>query len=186
MPNPGALLARRWRGIRKAIVTYAVAAGAVAAVWAVTRWERLAAYAIALGVLGVVDATIRTWRTLRLRSIARHPQSVQRVQVTRHYRSRHRIPDLFVAGLWPDGVRHGHEPPLSVRLEDVGALPEGGEVVVYGILRPRRHVLLVHEGRIFWPLRRVAAGLRPRRLGPWPFSDPEDDEHDGDDHDDDG
>lgn len=172
------MLARRWRGIRKALVWYLVLTALFAALWAVTRWDRAWAFVFTFAVLGAGDTLLRSWRTLRLRSVARHPEWVQPVRVTRHYRSRYKIPDLEVAGLWPEGTQGYQEPPLSVRVETVGGLPEGGEVLVYGRLQPNRNVLLVHDGEIVWPLRRVHAGLRPRRLGPYPFDD---DEHDGDD-----
>ena len=178
MPDPSAMLARRWSGIRKALARHLLAAVLLGGVWSWTRWEWPAIVAFAVAGLGVSDTLIRTWRTLRLRSVARHPEWVQPVRVTRHFRQRYRIPDLHIAGLWPEGSQGSPEPPLSVRVEDVGELPEGGEVLVYGRLQPRRHVLLVHDGEIVWPVRRVRAWLRPRHLGPYPYGNDEDEDDD--------
>ena len=180
-PDVDAQLRRRWRGIRRALVWWVLVAAAVSGAGWLAGWGRAVALGFVLALYGVADALARTWRTLRYRGVFRHPENVQPVRVTRHYRDRYRLPGLEFAGLWPEGAPpdSGGTPPLSVRVEDLAAFEEGGEALALGRLAPRGRVLLAVGGRVVWPLRRVRAGL-PRRMGPYPFPDPGDDEDDDD------
>lgn len=165
------MLARRWRGIRRSGVAHLGISAASLGLWAVSRWDYAGIVACTLALMGAVDIAVRSWRTLRLASVARRPDEVQAVRVTRHYHRRYKRLDIEVAALWPAGTETYPEPPFSVRVEDVGALPERGEVLVYGRLGQGRHVLLVCGGEIVWPVRRVRTGLRPRGLAPYPYDD---------------
>lgn len=169
------LLTRRWRGIRTALFRWCLVALPLLATGPLLGMEAPVALGGSVLLLGVGDAVIRSVRTLRLRSTLEGP--LHTVTVTRHRRTRHKLPTLEVAGLWPAGVASEGEPPLSVRVEDVGSpLQEGGTVDVLGDLRPGGRVVLVADGRVVWTLRPVKEGLHPRRLRRYDLEDDIDDD----------
>lgn len=158
------LLARRRTGVHLAFGWWAGLAVVLGVPLALLGWWTAFAYvALPLAGVAVVDLVRRSWTTARRAQVVRSGPRA-RAWVTRHQLARGRAIDLEVAGLWPDGVVRGQEPPLSVRVESADELPDGGEVLVHGELRPGAWVVLQTDDELVWPRRRVAEGLRPRVL----------------------